>query len=135
MSFLSQEIVDYLNQTSSCGSLGDWLEQNPVIHNFVTCPYLSIRPTAMPYARRITAFDGQRGRFIDILYRDGSHCYMINVASWDITVEDVETFMQTLDRLAGSCHVERSLRTGRVCPGNRGSRFDAQTATAFAACC
>ena len=108
MSFLSQEIVDYLNHASGRRSLGEWLEQNPAIHNFVTCPYISIRPTAMPHAQRITVFDGQRGRFIDILYRDGSHRYIINVASWDLTVEHIETFMRAIDRIAGSCHVERS---------------------------
>jgi hypothetical protein len=108
MSCLSQEIVDYLNHANIRNSLGDWLEQNPVIHNYVTCPYISIRPTAMPTAQRITAYDGPRGRFIDILYKDGSHRYVINVSNWSLTVEHIETFMWAIERVAGSCHVERS---------------------------
>lgn len=107
MSFLSQEIVDYLNHAGNRG-LGEWLEESPVVRNFVTCPYISIRPTTMPRAQRITAFEAQQGRFIDILYRDGSHRYIINVASWNLTVEHIETFMQAIDRIAGTCHVERS---------------------------
>jgi hypothetical protein len=107
MSILSQEIVDYLNQAGGTG-LGDWLEKNPVVRNFVTCPYISIRPTAIPHARRITAFDGQGGRFIDIEHRNGSHRYIIDVASWNLTVEQVEKLIQEIDQAAGSCHVERS---------------------------
>lgn len=107
MSFLSQEIVDYLNQASP-GDLGDWLEQNPVMRNFVTSPYISIRPTAMPHAQRITAFEGQHGRFIDIFYRDGSHRYIIDVAAWDLTVENIEELIRDVDQVEGSCHVERS---------------------------
>jgi hypothetical protein len=107
MSCLSQEIVDYLNTSGNRG-LGEWLEETPVVRNFVTCPYISIRPTAMPRARRITAFEGQHGRYIDIHYRDGSHHYIINVAAWDLTVEHVEAFIQSMDRIMGTCHVERS---------------------------
>jgi len=107
MSFLSQEIVDYLNQASH-GSLGDWLEQNPVMRNFVTSPYISIRPTAIPRAQRITAYEGQHGRFVDIHYRDGSHRYIIDVSSWNLTVENVETLIRDVDQVEGSCHVERS---------------------------
>jgi hypothetical protein len=106
MSVLSQEIVDVLNQAN--GGLGEWLEQNPVVRNFVTCPYISIRPTAIPQARRITAFDGERGRFVDICYRDGSHRYIINVASWNLTVAGVESLATAIDEAAGSCHVERA---------------------------
>lgn len=106
MSVLSQEIVDYLNQANS--SLGDWLEQNPVVRNFVTCPYISIRPTAIPRAQRITVFDGDHGRFVDIYYRDGSHLCIINVASWDLTVEEVESLVLAIDKAEGSCHVELS---------------------------
>lgn len=107
MSILSQEIVDYLNQASR-SSLGEWLEQNPVVRNFVTCPYISIRPTAMPHAQRITAYDGQHGRFVDIRYRDGSHRYIINVATWNLTVASVEALIREIDQVAGTCHVERS---------------------------
>ena len=107
MSFLSQEIVDYLNQASHSG-LGEWLEKNPVVLNFVTCPYISIRPTAIPRAQRITAFDGEQGRYVDILYRDGSHRYIINVANWSLTVEGIETFARAIDEVMGTCHVERS---------------------------
>ena len=107
LSCLSQEMVAYLGQASR-GGLGEWLEENPVVRNFVTCPYISIRPTAMPQAQRITAFDGQRGRFIDIAYRDGSHRYVINVASWNLSVESVETLIRAIDQAAGTCHVERS---------------------------
>jgi len=107
MSFLSQEIVDYLNQAVQ-GSLGDWLEQNPVMRNFVTSPYISIRPTAMPHAQRITAFEGQHGRFIDIRYRDGTHRYIFNVANWNLTVENVEALILDVEQVGGSCHVERS---------------------------
>lgn len=107
MSILSQEIVEYLNQAGH-SSLADWLEQNPVVRNFVTCPYISIRPTAIPHAQRITAYDGQYGRFVDIRYRDGSHRYIINVASWDLTVEGVEELIRDIDQIAGHCHVERS---------------------------
>lgn len=108
MSYLSQEIVDYLNQADH-GSLGDWLEQNPVMRNFVTSPYISIRPTAIPQAQRITAYEGQQqGRFVDILYRDGSHRYIIDVSSWNLTVEGVEALIRDVDQVAGDCHVERS---------------------------
>jgi hypothetical protein len=107
MSFLSQEIVDYLNQASQSG-LGEWLEQNPVMRNFVTSPYISIRPTAIPQAQRITAYEGQQGRFVDIRYRDGSHRYIFNVANWNLTVEDIETLIRSVEQVAGSCHVERS---------------------------
>jgi hypothetical protein len=107
MSILSQEIVDYLNQASR-SSLGEWLEQNPVVRNFVTCPYISIRPTAMPQAQRITAYDGQHGRFVDIRYRDGSHRYIINVSTWNLTVASVEALIREIDQVAGTCHVERS---------------------------
>lgn len=106
MSILSQELVDYLNQANA--GLGEWLEQNPVVRNFVTCPYISIRPTAMPHAQRITAFDGERGRFIDIFYRDGSHRYIINVANWKLTIAGMEDLTIALARVAGSCHVERA---------------------------
>ncbi|MEJ2360216.1 MAG: hypothetical protein P8Z75_02120 [Gammaproteobacteria bacterium] len=105
MSVLSQEIVDYLNRANR--SLGDWLAENPVIRNLVTCPYVSIRPTALPYAQRITAFDGERGRFVDIYYRDGSHRYIINVSSWHLTIAGVETLAEDIHRAEGSCHVER----------------------------
>lgn len=106
MPILSQEIVDYLNQTND--GLGQWLEQNPVVRNFVTCPYISIRPTAIPQAQRITAFDGERGRFVDICYRDGSHRYIINVSTWNLTVAGVEALAADIDKAAGSCHVERA---------------------------
>lgn len=106
MSVLSQEIVDYLNQSNH--GLGTWLEQNPVVRNFVTCPYISIRPTAIPQAQRITAFDGERGRFVDIYYRDGSHRYIINVSTWNLTVAGVEALAADIDKAAGSCHVERA---------------------------
>lgn len=106
MSVLSQEIVDYLNRAND--SLGDWLAKNPVVRNFVTCPYVSISPTAIPQAQRITTFDGVRGRFVEILYRDGSHRYIINVSSWHLTVANVEKLIQALDDVRGSCHVERA---------------------------
>lgn len=107
MGILTQAIVDYLNQAGNSG-LGEWLEQNPVVRNFVTCPYISIRPTATPHAQRITAFDGENGRFVDIHYRDGSHRYIINVANWNLTVEAVETLIQAIDQVDGTCHVERT---------------------------
>ena len=107
MSFLSQEIVDYLNQTHDSG-LGEWLERNPVMRNFVTSPYISIRPTAMPQAQRITAFEGQRGRFIEIRYRDGSHRYIINVEHWNLSVKTIEALIHDVEDIMGSCHVERS---------------------------
>lgn len=106
MSVLSQEIVDFLNRANA--SLGDWLAKNPVVRNFVTCPYISISPTTMPKARRITAYDGVRGRFVDIHYRDGSHRYIINVASWQLTIANVEKLTLALEEACGSCHVERS---------------------------
>lgn len=107
MGILTQEIVDYLNAAGSGGE-GQWLAQNPVVLNFVTCPYINIRPTAIPQAQRITAFDGQRGRYIDIHYRDGSHRYLIDVANWNLTVEAVEELIAAIDRVTGTCHVERS---------------------------
>ncbi|MBI1424944.1 MAG: hypothetical protein GC149_15965 [Gammaproteobacteria bacterium] len=107
MAFLSQEIVDYLNQTHASG-LGDWLERNPVMRNFVTSPYISIRPTAMPQAQRITAFEGQSGRFIEIRYRDGSHRYIINVQRWNLSVRAIEALIHDVEVILGSCHVERS---------------------------
>lgn len=107
MSYLSQEIVDYLNLAVP-GSLGDWLEQNPVMRNFVTSPYISIRPTAIPHAQRITAYEGRHGRFIDISYRDGSHRYFLDVAIWNLTVENIEALIREVDQIGGSCHVERS---------------------------
>lgn len=106
ISLLSQEVVDYLNRANS--SLGEWLAQNPVVRNFVTCPYICIRPTAIPHAQRITAFDGEHGRFVDISYRDGSHRYIINVSSWNLTIASVERLARDIDRAEGSCHVERS---------------------------
>lgn len=106
MTVLSQDIVDYLNQANI--SLGDWLAKHPVVRNFVTCPYISIRPTAIPRARRITAFDGIHGRFVDIYYRDGSHRYIINIADWHLTVANVEALNRALGGVKGSCHVERT---------------------------
>lgn len=106
MSVLSQDIVEYLNRAND--SLGDWLAKNPVVRNFVTCPYISICPTAIPSARRITAFDGVRGRFVEIHYRDGSHRYIINVSSWNLTVANVEKLAVDLEDAHGSCHVERT---------------------------
>jgi hypothetical protein len=107
MTYLSQEIVEFLNQAGP-GSLADWLEQNPVIRNFVTCPYLSIRPTALPDAQRITAHEGHHGRCVEIQNRDGSHRYIIDVARWDITVENVEALIHDIDQVGGECRVERS---------------------------
>lgn len=107
MAYLSQEIVEFLNQAGP-GSLAEWLEQNPVIRNFVTCPYISVRPTAMSDAQRITAHDGPHGRYVEIQNRDGSHRYIIDVARWDITVENVEALIYDIDQVAGECHVERS---------------------------
>lgn len=106
MSVLSQDIVDYLNRANQ--SLGDWLAKNPVVRNFVTCPYISICPTAIPNAQRITAFDGVRGRFVEIRYRDGSHRYIINISSWHLTIANVEQLACAIEDASGSCHVERS---------------------------
>lgn len=117
MAFLSQEIVEFLNQTGPKNLLGDWLEQNPDIRNFVTCPYISVRPTAMADAQRITVYEGQLGRYVDIRYRNGSHRYIIDVASWDITVENVEALIHDIDEVAGECHVERSYLVLFVPPG------------------
>lgn len=108
MAFLSQELVDYLNQASSRGGLGKWLEAHPVIHNFITCSYIIIRPTTIPDAQRITAFDGQCGRYIDILYREGNHRYVINIASWNLTVEVVQALIHAIEEIGGCCHVERT---------------------------
>jgi len=107
MSILSQEIVDYLNQGADPES-GEWLQRNPVIGNFVTCPCISVRPTAIPHARRIVAFENTRGRFVDIHYRDGSHRYIVNVPSQQVTVESIERFIGTLETAGGHCHVERA---------------------------
>lgn len=107
MAYLSQEIVEFLNQAGP-GSLGDWLERNPVMRNFVTCPYISIRPTILSGAQRITANDEPQGRYIEIQNRDGSHHYIIDVAKWDITVENVEVLICDIDQVGGECHVERS---------------------------
>ena len=49
-----------------------------------------------------------RGRFVEILYRDGSHRYIINVSSWHLTVANVEQLIQALDSARGSCHVEHA---------------------------
>lgn len=107
LSFLSEEVVTYLNQSSPV-SLADWLEQNPVMRNFVTSPYISIRPTAIPRAQRITAYENQLGRYFHMSYRDGSHRYIFDIAHWNQTVEDIEELIKNVDEAGGSCHVERS---------------------------
>lgn len=107
MSFLLQEIAAYLNETSPA-RLADWLEQNPVMRNFVTSPYISIRPTAIPAAQRITAYENQLGRYVHICYRDSSHRYIFDIGNWNQTVEDIELLIRDVDEVGGNCHVERS---------------------------
>lgn len=107
MSILSQEIVDYLNQTGD-PETGAWLHKNPVLGNFVTCPCISVRPTAIPHARRIVIFENEVGRFVDIAHRDGSHRYIVTVPSQLVTVESIEQFILALETVGGHCHVERS---------------------------
>lgn len=107
MAILSQEIVDYLNRSEGT-SLGEWLEQNPLMRNFVTSPYISLRPTVIPKARRISIYEDELGRYVHLHYRDDSHRYIFNVQNWDLTVADVETLIREIDDVAGSCHVERS---------------------------
>ena len=119
MAGLSQAVVEYLNHAGSRGGLGEWLVAHPALHHFVTCPYISIRPTAMPEAQRITAFDGHCGRYIDIQYRDGGHRYLINIASWNLTVEEVETLIHEIEDIGGSCHVERTYLILATPPGYR----------------
>jgi len=99
--------VAYLDQTSQV-RLGDWQEQNPVMRNFVTSPYITICPTAIPSAQRIAAFENQLGRYVHMSYRDGSHRYIFDVSSWNQTVEDIEFLIGEVDQAGGSCHVEQS---------------------------
>jgi len=107
VSFLSQDIVEFLNQTSRA-SLGDWLAENPIMRNFVTSPYISIRPTAIPAAQRITAHENELGRYVHLYYRDGSHRYIFDISNWNQTVEDIESLIIDVDLAGGNCHVERS---------------------------
>lgn len=107
MAILSQEIVDYLNRAEGSG-LGEWLKQNPVMRNFVTSPYISLRPTAIPLARRITIYEDSLGRYVHLNYRDNSHRYIFDVQNWDLTVADVEDLIREVDGIGGDCHVERA---------------------------
>jgi len=107
MAILSQEIVNYLNRTEG-GGLGEWLKQNPLMRNFVTSPYISLRPTAIPHARRISIYEDSLGRFIHLYYRDRSHRYIFDVQNWNLTVEDVEDLIKEIDEIGGDCHVERA---------------------------
>jgi len=107
MAILSQEIVDYLNRADESG-LGEWLKQNPPMRNFVTSPYISLRPTAIPLARRISIYEDALGRFIHLYYRDHSHRYIFDVQNWALTVADVEALIKEVDEIGGNCHVERA---------------------------
>lgn len=107
MPILSQDIVDFLNQAGGPEPAA-WLHNNPVIGNFVTCPCISVRPTAISHARRIVVFENTRGRFVDIQYRDGSHRYIISVSSRQVTVECIEALIRAVQTAGGDCHVERA---------------------------
>lgn len=107
MSFLPKEIAAYLNDTSP-ERLADWLDQNPVMRNFITSSYISIRPTAIPTVQRISAYENQLGRYVHMFYRDGSHRYIFDIGNWNQTVEDIELLIRDVDEAGGTCHVERT---------------------------
>lgn len=104
---LSPELVEYLNREGNSAQ-SNWLEKNPVIGNFVTCPTINIRPSVIPQARRISALDDITGRRVHIAYDDGSHRHIIKVACDRVTVESIHTLIREVESINGTCHVERT---------------------------
>ena len=103
---LSPELVDFLNRGDD-STQSDWLSRNPVLGNFVTCPVINIRPTVIPHARRISAFERMSGRDVHIEYNDGSHRHILEVSE-RTTVDSIIELIQQIEDAGGSCHVERS---------------------------
>ena len=103
---LSPELIEFLNRGDD-STQSDWLKKNPVIGNFVTCPIINIRPTAIPHARRISAFENNAGRHVHIEYYDGSHRHILQVPE-RTTVDSIIEIISQVEDAGGSCHVERT---------------------------
>lgn len=103
---LSPDLIEFLNRGGD-SARSNWLEKNPVLANFVTCPIIIIRPTAIPKARRIAAFEHAAGRHVHIQYKDGSHRHLLQVNE-TTTVDAIMQLIEQVDEVGGSCHVERT---------------------------
>lgn len=102
----TQDLVDFLNQGST-GRRGSWLESNPIIHNFVTCRHVFIRPGLFSTALRISVAENQHGRFVTILYRGGRRRYIFQIRNEAVTVEVVENLIRSIESKGGICRIER----------------------------
>lgn len=102
-----QELVDFLNQ-GGLEPRQNWLESNPSILNFVTCPRVIIRPSLFDDAQRVAVTDNHRGRFVTILKRSGDRCYIFQIENDSLTVEDVEAMIHKIEEKGGQCRIERT---------------------------
>jgi hypothetical protein len=104
---LSPDVVEFLNRGGDSARPG-WLEKNPVLANFVTCPIIIIRPTAIPHAKRIAAYEqAAAGRHVHIHYKDDSHRHLLQV-NQNTTVDTIMKLIEQVEHAGGTCHVERT---------------------------
>jgi len=103
----SQELVDFLNE-GDVDRRHSWLEANPSVLNFVTCPRVIIRPALFDEAQRISVMDNSAGRFVTILKRNGERCYILQIENESLTVEEVEALIHKIEARGGSCRIERT---------------------------
>ncbi len=103
---LSPDVIEFLNRGGD-SARPSWLEKNPVLANFVTCPIIIIRPTAIPHAKCIEAFEQAAGRHVHIQYKDGSHRHLLQV-NQDATVDAIMKLIEQVEHVGGTCHVERT---------------------------
>ena len=102
----TQDIVDFLNRGGT-GRQSNWLESNPSIHNFVTCPHVVIRPALFNEALRISVTENQYGRFVTILNRNGERRYIFKIRNESVTVDVIERLIRSIERKGGVCRIER----------------------------
>jgi hypothetical protein len=102
----TQDIVDFLNRGGT-GRQSSWLESNPSIHSFVTCPRVIIRPTLFNEALRVSVTENQYGRFVTILYRSGERRYIFQIRNENVTVEAIEKLIHSIENKGGVCRIER----------------------------
>jgi hypothetical protein len=103
---LSPDVIEFLNRGGDSAQ-SNWLEKNPILANFVTCSIIIIRPTAIPQAKRISAFEQATGRHVHIQYRDGSHRHLLQV-NQNTTVDEIMKLIEMVEQVGGTCHVERT---------------------------
>lgn len=104
---LSPDVVEFINRVYEPGQTS-WLERNPAIGRFISSTAVHILPMVIPQARRISAFDSSTGRHVHIVYVNGSHRHILQIAKNGITNASINTLIRDLEYIGGTCRIERA---------------------------